>query len=115
MKEDDKLKYKYILTKNSKETRYMYSELQKNYHGVKKVIVSSGRYPYPINDYKGELGMSCYNFGIVIESKEEGESILKCFDSEKFKNLLKNNKWGSYNIEWRMFKYFKKDFWKEFI
>ena len=58
----------------------MYSELQKNYHGVKKVIVSSGRYPYPINDYKGELGMSCYNFGIVIESKEEGERLYKAGD-----------------------------------
>ena len=115
MKDDKKLKYKYILSKNSKEIKYKYSNDSKNFNGIKKVIISCGRYPYPINDYNGDYGLSCYNFGIVIDNKEEGENIIKCFETEKFKDLLKNNKWGSYNIEWRMFKYFKKDFWKEFI
>ena len=114
MKDDKNLRYKYLLTKNSKCETYKYSNENKNYNNIKKVIISCGRYPYPINDFKGELGLSCYNFGIVIDNKEEGEKIIKCLDSEKFKDLLKNNKWGSYNIEWRMFKYFKKDFWKEF-
>jgi hypothetical protein len=115
MKDDNKLEYKYILTKNSKITKYKYSSEQKNYNGIKKVIISLGRYPYPINDYKGEYGLSCYNFGIVIDNKKEGDNIINCINSELFSNLLKNNKWGSYNIEWRMFKYFKKDFWKDFV
>lgn len=72
-----------------------------------------GRYPYPYNDYNGDYGLSCYNFGIKIKNKKE--EICKAIKSDKFSELLKNNKWGSYNIEWRMFKYFKKDFWKEFI
>lgn len=114
MKDDQNLKYKYILSINKNEIKYKYSNELKNYVNNKKVIVSLGRYPYPYNDYKGEYGMSCYNFGIPINSKEEGENIVKCINSEKFLNLLKVNKWGSYNIEWRMFKYFKSDFWKEF-
>jgi hypothetical protein len=115
MKDDKHLKYKYILSKNSKDIKYKYSNESKNFNGIKKVIISCGRYPYPINDYNGDFGLSCYNFGIIIDNKEEGDSIIKCIETKKFKELLKDNKWGSYNIEWRMFKYFKKDFWKEFI
>lgn len=79
---------------------------------LKKVIISCGRYPYPINDYNGLYGLSCYNFGIVINNKDEGDKIIECIETKIFNDLLKNNKWrgGSYNIEWRMFKYFKKDF-----
>ena len=115
MTDDDKLEYKYILTANSDTIKYKYSNLNKNFATDKKVILSSGRYPYPINDYEGKYGLSCYNFGIPIDSKEEGDNIVKCIESEKFQKLLKENKWGSYNIEWRMFKYFRKDFWKEFV
>jgi hypothetical protein len=115
MKDDKTLENKYILSINSNEIRIKYSNLEKNYINIPKVIISMGRYPYPYNDYKGEYGMSCFNFGIKINSKEEGEQIVKCINSDKFKLLLKNNKWGSYNIEWRMFKYFKPDFYNEFI
>jgi hypothetical protein len=115
MADDDTLAYKYILTANSDDIKYKYSNLNKNYATDKKIILSSGRYPYPIDDFEGKYGLSCYNFGIQIESKEEGDNIIKCIKSDKFQKLLKENKWGSYNIEWRMFKYFKKDFWKEFV
>jgi hypothetical protein len=115
MMDDSTLKYKYILTANKTAIKYKYSNLNKNFARDKKVILSSGRYPYPINDYDGNYGLSCYNFGIQIENKEEGDNIIKCIESKDFQKLLKENKWGSYNIEWRMFKYFRKDFWKEFI
>ena len=115
MTDDTNLNYTYILTANKDTVKYKYSNLNKNFATNKKVILSSGRYPYPINDYEGKYGLSCYNFGIQIENKEEGDNIIKCIESENFQNLLKENKWGSYNIEWRMFKYFKNDFWKEFI
>jgi hypothetical protein len=115
MTDDYSLPYKYLLTTNSSQKKYKYSDKQKNFYGYKKVIISLGRYPYPINDFQGEYGLSCYNFAIKINSYEEGENMCRAINSIKFQNLLKNNKWGSYNIEWRMFKYFKKDFWKEFI
>jgi hypothetical protein len=115
MKTDKNLKYKYLVTKNKNESKFKYSDEKKQYIGIKKVIISLGRYPYPVNDYKGEYGLSCYNFGIVINDKNEGENICRAINTQRFMCLLKNNKWGSYNIDWRMFKYFKKDFWKEFI
>jgi hypothetical protein len=43
------------------------------------------------------------------------EVVSCCIESEKFKQILCDNKWGSYNIDWRLFKYFKKDFWKELV
>lgn len=109
MKEDNTLLYKYILTINSKEIKYRYSSLQKNYNGIPKVILSLGRYPYPYNDYEGNYGLSCYTFGIKIQNKEEGDKLIKLINSKDFQDFLKNNKWSSYNIEWRMFKYLKKN------
>jgi len=115
MSDDSSLKNKYILSINSTERKIKYSNYEKNYFGVPKVVISLGRYPYPYNDYKGEYGLSCYNFGIVIKTQSEGDNLIKCINSTKFLDLLKHNKWGSYNIEWRMFKYFRPDFYLEFI
>jgi hypothetical protein len=112
---DEILANKYILTINKAGITYKYSSLKKNYINNKKVILSLGRYPYPFNDYNGEYGLSCYTFGIEIDDKEHGDNIILAIKSDKFTNLLKNNKFGSYNIDWRMFKYFKKDFWRDFV
>ena len=53
--------------------------------------------------------------GIQIDSKTEGEEMKKALESEKFNNFLKACRWSNFRIEWQMFKYFRKDFWKEFI
>ena len=54
----------------------------------------------------------CY--GLKINSKEEGDKIVKAINSIKFKEILKYTKWSTFQTDWRMFKYFKQDFWKEF-
>ena len=59
------------------------------------------------------MSQSC--LGLEIESKEEGDNIVIAINSEKFKQILQYTKWNTFQTEWRMFKYFKKDFWKEFI
>ena len=95
---------------------YWYSnDNTKGHFGVPKVILNFGRHQYSHkeqNDYKGEYGMSQISFGIPIQSKKEGDEILKAIDSNAFKKIIAATKWGAFQTDYRMFKYFKKDFYK---
>ena len=108
-------KYPIIHALNRKGVKLLYAKQDIGHFGVPKVICSLGRYPYPINDYKGKYGMSQNNFGILINSKEEGDDIIKAINSEKFQIILSSTTWGNFQIEWRIFKYFKKNWWREFV
>jgi hypothetical protein len=94
---------------------YVYSNEDKGHFGIKKVVLSFGEFQYPYNDYDGKYGMSQICYGLEIKSKEEGDNICKAINSDSFKDILKYTKWSTFQTDWRMFKYFKKDFWKEFI
>ena len=82
---------------------------------VPKVILIKGVYAYPLNDYKGQYGMSNYSFGLPISSKKEGDDIVKAINSEGFKRLIRATKWSSNFTDHNMFKYFKPDFYKSFL
>ena len=94
---------------------YVYSCENKGHFNISKVILSFGRHQYPHNDWKGEYGMSQICYGLKINNKDEGDKIVKAINSDKFKQILKYTKWSTYHTDWRMFNYFKKDFWKEFM
>ncbi len=94
---------------------YVYSNENKGQIGISKVILSFGRHQYPVNDWEGKLGMSQICYGLNISSKEEGDNIVNAINSDKFKNIIKYTKWSTFQTDWRMFKYFKPDFWKDFI
>lgn len=95
---------------------YLYSNRNdKGHFGVPKVILGWGRYLYPLIDFQGEYGMTQNAFGIKVASLEEAHDIKRAIESDKFKEILKATKWGTFQTDWRMFKYFRKDFWKEFI
>ena len=94
---------------------YKYSSIDKGHFGISKIIISGGRYPYPYNDYDGKFGIMNNAFGLVINSKEEGELIKNAINTEKFSQILKATKWSNFQINYKMFKSFRKDFWKEFI
>lgn len=95
---------------------YWYSnDNTKGHFGVPKVILNFNQRQYSHkeqNDYKGEYGMSQISFGIPIKSKKEGDEILKAIDSDAFKKIIASTKWGAFQTDYRMFKYFKKDFYK---
>jgi hypothetical protein len=94
---------------------FVYSNQNKGHFGVSKVILSFGRHQYPYNDWDGKYGMSHNCYGLEIQNKEEGDRIIKAINSKKFKEILKYTKWSTFQTDWRMFKYFKVDFWKEFM
>lgn len=83
--------------------------------GTKKVILSFNEYPYPFNDYKGEYGMSQIAYGIPIGTKEEGDRIVEAIESKEFREIIKATKWGAFQTDYRMFRYIRPDFWKQFV
>ena len=82
---------------------------------VPKVIIARSLYLYPLIDIKGEYGMCQDCFGIRVDSPEYANLVKKAIDSARFKEIVAATKWGNFGTDYRMFKYFKKDFWKLFV
>ena len=94
---------------------YKYSSVDKGHFGISKVIVSGGEVPYPYNDNEGKFGIMNNAFALKINSNEEGEEIKKAMNSKKFSQILKATKWSNFQINYKMFKSFRKDFYKQFL
>jgi hypothetical protein len=102
------------ITQNGLSLLYT-SNSSKGHFGVPKVLLNMNRNQYPVNDFEGKYGMSQYTFGIPISSKEEGDKIVSAINTDRFKEIIKATKWGAFQTEYKMFKYFKPDFYKEFL
>mgnify|MGYP006267224179 CR=1 FL=1 len=81
--------------------------------GIPKVILNMNEKQYPILDETGKYGMSQLSFGIPIRTKKEGEAMIKCLNSATFQEIIRATKWGSFQTDYRMFTYFRKDFYKK--
>jgi hypothetical protein len=107
--------YPVIRTINEKGPVIWYSNIQHGHYGVSKVIGGMGNKPFPINDYGGKYGMAELCYGIPIKSKKEGDLIIGAINSKSFNEIIKAAKWQTFQTDWRMFKYLKKDFYKYFL
>ena len=107
--------YPVIHSINAEGPTIRYSDRNKLHFGVPKVIVNDARNIYPINDYKGEYGMSEQTFGIPVSSKKEGDLVVAALSTPKFQEILKATKWSNFRTDYKMFRAFKKDFWKQFV
>jgi hypothetical protein len=94
---------------------YRYSNIDKGHFGVSKVILGLGEHLYPKVDLNGEFGIMNNAFALQVETPEQAMKIKVAIESNKFKEIVKSTKWGNYQVSSKMFKSFKKDFWKEFI
>jgi hypothetical protein len=112
----DKYKYPIVHSINQDGIVFWYSDDKtKGHFGVPKVLLNFNRHQYPVNDYEGKYGMSQLTFAIPITSKKQGDEIVKAINSDKFKKIINATKWGAFQTDWRMFKYFKPDFYKYFL
>lgn len=95
---------------------YLYSAKKFAFFDTPKVIFGDGgAIANAVVDYEGQYGMTSHSMGIPISSKEEGLLIKKALESERFQDFLRACRWSNFQIDWRIFRYLKKDFWKEFI
>ena len=91
------------------------NDMSRGHFNIKKVLLNKNQYQYPFNDHTGKYGMTQVTFGLPVSSKKEGDLIVRAINTPEFKEIIKATKWGAFETDWRMFKYFKKDFWKEFV
>lgn len=116
-KKDNTFKYDLVYLTPKNGVRFMYSKINnKGHFGIKKIIVGETGVDSAINDFQGKYGMTQDSFAIVISNKKEGDNILKAIKSDSFKKILKESlSWSNFRIDWRIFTYFKKSFYKYFI
>ena len=115
-KQTEKYKYPIVHSINQDGLVFWYTDDKtKGHFGVPKVLLNFNRNQYPVNDYDGKYGMSQITFGIPITSKKQGDDIVKAINTDAFKEVIKATKWGAFQTDWRMFKYFKPDFYKYFL
>jgi len=80
--------------------------------GIPKVLLNFNERQYPYNDFAGKYGMSQLTFGIPIRSEREGEAWVRALTSPAFEEILKATKWGAFQTDYRMFRYFDRDLYK---
>ena len=93
-----------------------YTNRREEFFGVPKVIFGDGdRIHNAILDFKGEYGFTPHAMAIPIASEEEGTLLKKALESKRFNEIIKACKWSSFQIDYRLFRHFREDFWQEFI
>jgi len=109
-------KYPVIHSIGKNGIRYWYSnDSSKGHFGIPKVILNFNEKQYSHkeqNDYEGKFGMSQISFGIPIKSREEGDMILRAMDTLIFKRIISSTKWAAFQTDYRMFRYFRPDWYK---
>lgn len=111
--ESKEFKYPVIHTIINSGPRMLYTPTnKKGMFGISKVIFSESGINDVIIDLKGEYGLSGSVIGIVIKNKKEGEQIALFFKSNVFQNIINAFNWSTYRIDWRIFTYIKKEFYK---
>lgn len=81
--------------------------------GVKKVLLNFNEKQYPHVDHEGKYGMSQLTFGLPISSKTQGQQIKNTILSPRFQEILEATKWGAFQTDYRMFKYFDPLFYRK--
>ena len=118
MMSDNKTKeYKYpiIHSINQKGIRYLYSKENKGMIGIKKVIFNKINVKNNYNDVKGEYGLSEMCIGLTYTNNKEGELIYNAINSKKFQEIMDYFYYSNMSFDWRIFTYFKNDFYKYFV
>lgn len=112
----DDFKYPLIHATNKAGVRYMYSSTKSPGHfGISKIIFGETGINDVVIDMAGKFGLTNGSIGMQVESIEEAKNIKKALISNKFNKFVNSVSYSNFRIEWRIFNYLEKDFWKKFI
>ncbi len=112
----EEFKYPCVHSTPKSGVRYMFSKINdKGHFRVPKIIFGEAGINDVIVDLEGQYGMTQGAMAIVVNNAEEANGIKKALLSADFKEILDSCSFGNFRIDWRMFTYFKKDFWREFV
>jgi hypothetical protein len=112
----DEYKYPVIHTIPQSGVRYLYSKTCDNGHyNISKVIFGDNGLNDVIIDIEGKYATSENSMSIKVYSIEEATQIKNTLLNTQFKEFINACIIGNFRIDWRLFTYFKKDFWREFL
>jgi hypothetical protein len=100
------IKYRYTNTKSPPVRNHI------EMFGYPKVIFGQSGIFNAVIDMEGKYGMTDCAMAIKVDDLEMATELKKYIEGEEFKNILDACSWGNFRIDWRMFNYFKKDFYK---
>ena len=80
--------------------------------GQKKVIFGESGINNVILDMDGKYGMTQGAIGLKIDDEKHGIYLKEALESQEFERILKAMNFGNFRIDWRIFLYFRKDFYK---
>ena len=110
--ESDTFRYKLVHSITKDGPRFLYSSRNdRGLFNVSKVIFGESGLNDAIIDMNGEYAMTSHSFAIKVYTIEQAEIVRKSLLSENFKEIIKSCMWGNFAIDWRLFTFFKKDFW----
>jgi hypothetical protein len=115
-KSTDEHKYPCVYTVPKSGVPNLWYTNRKEDFFVPKVIWSTGR-PISVGfylDMAGEYGLTQFSTAIV-DSKDNLPAIQSALDSRKFREFCSSISVGKLEINRHIIKFFRKDFWKEFI
>ena len=112
---DKEYEYTMIHSTPNSGVRYKYCNIKKktDHFHIKKIIFGETGLKNMVLDKTGEYGITSSSFALKLD--EKFDEIKKALLSNDFKKVLDSCLWSNYRIDWRLFTYFKKDFWKHFV
>ena len=109
---DEKFKYVLIDGTLKKGYKYLYSAINnKGHFGISKIIFGQTGINNALIDMEGDYGMTEHAMAIEIKTLKEGEQIKQYIESKAFEQILKACSWSNFQIDWRLFTYFRHDFY----
>lgn len=115
----EKFKYPVVHTITKEGVGVLYTDQQKGHFGIPKVILNLNEKQYSHNaiqnDYQGKYGMSQLSFGLPIQSKRQGELILRAIQTPEFQTILAACKWTYFQTSQKLFTYFVPTFYTHFL
>jgi len=108
--------FKYPLVHSTPQDgpRIYYSNTKdKGFFGIPKVIFGDSAINEPIIDIDGKYGMTQHAMAIVVKNEADAKRLAKFLKSNFFKNVLSACMYSGFQIDWRIFTYFKNNFWNE--
>lgn len=99
----------------SKGTRWFWANSNERGHfGVPKVLFGDSGMHDPIIDLEGKWGMTEHAMAIEVRDVEEAHLVKQALLSKGFERVLAATKWSNFQIDWRMFADFRRDWYLEF-
>jgi len=107
-------KYPLVHATNKSGIRYCWSSTnEKGHFGIPKVVFGETGINDVVIDSRGHYGMTQQAMAIPLEKTTDGQMVKRCLLSETFNDILTACSWSNYRIDWRLFTYLKKDFWRD--